>query len=55
MTPMWNVEYTDQFEDWWNELTEDEQQKTDIRVAMLQDTGPQLGRPYVNQISNSRR
>jgi hypothetical protein len=20
----WNVEYTDEFEDWWNGLTEDE-------------------------------
>ena len=21
---MWNVEYTDEFEDWWNTLTEEE-------------------------------
>jgi hypothetical protein len=38
-------EYTDDFEGWWNELSEDEQDKVAIAVLTLQDRGPNLGFP----------
>ncbi len=54
MTSMWSVEYTDQFENWWNQLEADEQTKITERIILLERRGPQLGRPYVDQISTSR-
>ena len=29
---MWEVEFTDRFERWWNELSEEEQEEIDARV-----------------------
>jgi hypothetical protein len=33
----WNVEFTDQFEAWWNSLSEDEQVEIDAKVELLQE------------------
>jgi hypothetical protein len=32
----WEVEYTEEFEVWWNSLTEDEQEDVDASVRLLQ-------------------
>jgi hypothetical protein len=40
----WEVEFTDEFETWWNDLTEAEQIKIDAEVRMLEAYGPNL--PY---------
>ena len=51
---MWEVEYTDQFEEWWIDLTEDQQAMVTGRVELLASAGPDLGRPAVDRISSSR-
>ena len=51
---MWEVEYTDEFEEWWDSLTEDEQLHIAQAVEILAEVGPGLGRPLVDTITNSR-
>jgi hypothetical protein len=51
---MWKVEYTDQFEDWWLSLSEQEQEAVTAAVEALEDRGPALGRPFVDVIKASR-
>jgi len=51
---MWKVEYTDQFEDWWLTLSEQEQEAVTAAVEALEDRGPALGRPFVDVIQASR-
>jgi hypothetical protein len=43
----WEVEYTDQFGAWWEMLSEDDQERVAIAVAILDEQGPGLGRPWV--------
>ncbi len=49
----WIVEYTEQFEHAWNTLTEAEQEALAERVALLEEQGPALGRPYADHIKTS--
>ncbi len=51
---MREVEYTDQFEAWWESLSADQQEVLDARVALLAEGGPALGRPLVDHIASSR-
>jgi hypothetical protein len=51
---VWDVEYTDQFEQWWNGLSIDEQAAIDVAVEVLQEKGPGLGRPLVDTVQGSR-
>jgi hypothetical protein len=32
----WEVEFTDQFEEWWNELSEEDQEKITAAARVLQ-------------------
>jgi hypothetical protein len=50
----WDVEYTDEFGDWWEALSEDEQDAIDRIVGVLEDRGPHLGHPYSSDIRGSR-
>ena len=50
----WNVEYTDEFEQWWNTLDEDEQESVAHDVDILSVVGPGLGRPRVDTIKGSK-
>lgn len=43
----WEVEYTDDFGDWWNALSEDEQASLDASVRLLEERGPNLGLPHL--------
>lgn len=38
----WEVEFTDEFEEWWDSLTGDEQDSIDISVGLLEEFGPIL-------------
>jgi hypothetical protein len=49
----WEVEYTDEFGDWWEQLTPEQQEALAARVALLEQHGPALRRPYVGEISGS--
>jgi hypothetical protein len=51
---VWEVEVTDQFLDWWSELTVEQQESLTARVDLLAERGPDLGRPVVDRIHMSR-
>jgi hypothetical protein len=53
-TTPWSVEYTDEFEAWWHQLTAHEQRSIDAGVLMLAQFGPRLGRPYSDTVKGSR-
>jgi len=50
----WDIEFTDQFEVWWDALTMTEQEAIWRTVQVLQQRGPSLGRPLVDTLSGSR-
>jgi len=50
----WEVEFTDEFGEWWDSLTVEEQDSIDSSVAMLEDAGPALTRPYSDTIRDSQ-
>ena len=50
----WNVETTDEFLAWWQELAEDQQEKVSATVKLLEERGPQLPHPYSSGINNSK-
>ncbi len=50
----WEVEYTDEFEAWWENLSEEEQESIDAVVRVLQQVGPRLPRPYSDTVEHSR-
>jgi hypothetical protein len=50
----WDVEYTDEFGDWWNGLTEQEQEALDVSVRLLEERGPALGFPHSSGINGSK-
>lgn len=51
---MWEVEYTDQFEEWWHSLQDVQQDAVAAAVEILEDSGPSLGRPLGDTIKGSR-
>jgi hypothetical protein len=51
---MWEIEYTDEFEVWWNELTENEQISVTAYVSLLEQLGTNLRFPYSSGINNSK-
>ena len=51
---VWDVEYTDEFGDWWASLTEDEQVSLAASVQLLEERGPSLGHPHSSGINGSR-
>ncbi|MEA2255574.1 MAG: hypothetical protein QOG35_1619 [Solirubrobacteraceae bacterium] len=50
---MFEVEYTDEFEAWWNTLAIEQQVAVDARVQLLAQRGPALKRPVVGEIKGS--
>jgi len=51
---MWEVEYTDELEKWWDGLTDEEQEDIDAKVRLLERFGPALGRPHADTVRGSR-
>jgi hypothetical protein len=41
----WDVEFTDEFEEWWESLNEDEQEAVAASVGLLEAMGPRLSYP----------
>lgn len=54
MDALWQVEFTDEFEAWWNELDANEQESVDSCVHVLERHGPHLPFPYSSGIASSR-
>ena len=50
----WEVEYTDQFGEWWSELSENNQDAVAAIVDLLRELGPLLPFPYSSGIETSR-
>ena len=50
----WEVEYTDEFEAWWNTLTEKQQICVAASVALLEKMGPSLPFPHSSSVHGSR-
>jgi hypothetical protein len=50
----WNVENTDEFTAWWNELTDAQQEDITATAELLMEHGPSLPFPHSSDIENSR-
>jgi hypothetical protein len=50
----WEVEFTDQFGDWFEELSGPQRSAVIAAVDILEEDGPGLGRPFVDTIKGSR-
>jgi len=50
----YEVEYTDEFELWWNALSETEQIDIDAVIRVLEERGPLLGFPYSSGVEGSK-
>ena len=50
----WEVEFTDEFEAWWDDLSDEERHEIDAKVGLLQERGPTLPRPHSDGIHSSR-
>ena len=50
----WDVEYTNEFGQWWQELSEVQQDALAARVELLMEHGPRLPYPYSSDVRGSR-
>ncbi|HEV3038126.1 MAG TPA: type II toxin-antitoxin system RelE/ParE family toxin [Candidatus Angelobacter sp.] len=50
----WEIEFTDEFGKWWDDLTEDEQESVASSVIVLRQLGPALGFPHSSGIAGSK-
>lgn len=50
----WTVEFTEEFECFWGNLSTEEQEEISAKVELLEERGPTLGRPHVDRIHQSR-
>ncbi len=50
----WEIEYTDEFGEWWASLGEDEQESVAASVQLLEERGPALGHPHSSGVNGSK-
>ena len=50
----WDIEYTDEFEEWWDTLTEEAQIDVDASVGLLREYGVDLPFPHSSSVKDSR-
>ncbi|HYW11728.1 MAG TPA: type II toxin-antitoxin system RelE/ParE family toxin [Longimicrobium sp.] len=50
----YEVEYTDEFEEWWDDLTGEEQESVRVAVEQLAQFGPFLKQPLTSGVHGSR-
>ncbi|MGH8999670.1 MAG: type II toxin-antitoxin system RelE/ParE family toxin [Acidimicrobiia bacterium] len=50
----WEIVYSENFTGWWDDLTAEQQEALTGRILLLQERGPDLGRPVVERIQGSR-
>jgi hypothetical protein len=50
----WDVEYTDEFAQWWESLPEKQQASLDASIGLLTEVGPFLGFPHSSGVVGSR-
>ena len=49
----WEVEYTDEFEEWWRGLTDKQQNAVTVLAELLMELGPHLRFPYSSGIEGA--
>ncbi|MET3105860.1 hypothetical protein AAKU67_000165 [Oxalobacteraceae bacterium GrIS 2.11] len=54
MANVWSVEFNDEFEEWWDLLTESEQESVAASVRLLELLGTNLKFPHSSEIKGSR-
>lgn len=52
---VYEIERTDEFTAWWDDLTEEEQVAVARVVGVLAEKGPDLKRPYAGKIEGSKK
>jgi hypothetical protein len=50
----WEVEFTDEFQDWWDALSEEQQDDLAATVRLLIEFDPALGFPHSSKVNSSR-
>ena len=50
----WEVEFTEEFQGWWDSLSEEEQDDVAVSVRHLVEFGPALGFPHSSKVVTSR-
>jgi hypothetical protein len=50
----WKTERTNEFEEWWETLSELEQSEALSSIELLEEGGPRTGRPSVDSVKGSR-
>ncbi len=50
----WDIEYTDEFGEWWAGLSEGEQEYLAASVRLLEERGPTLGFPHSSGVKASK-
>ena len=51
---MWEIEYTDEFGEWWETLSEPEQDAIAFSIGLLRSEGPSLRFPHSADVRQSR-
>ena len=51
---MWDVEYTNEFETWWQQLSIEEQEAVAYSIELLTQLGPNLPHPHSSGINGSK-
>jgi hypothetical protein len=49
-----DLEYTDEFDEWWNGLTVQQQESVDFSIQLLIEFGVGLRRPHPDTLNGSR-
>jgi hypothetical protein len=50
----WEIEYTDEFGEWWSELSAAEQEDISAIAEILEERGPDLPFPYSSGVEGSK-
>jgi hypothetical protein len=50
----WDIEYTDEFGEWWAGLSQGEQESLPASVRLREECGPMLGFPHSSGINGSK-
>ena len=52
---MWNIDYSDEYNEWFDSLAEAERIAVLERIILLQNIGPNLPRPYSDVLHGSKK
>ena len=50
----WKIERMDEFEEWWETLSELQQSEALSAIEVLEEEGPSTGRPFADSLKGSR-